>query len=165
MNHFRRDMLVALVGLGMLLAGLAAAGRATGGASQPAVHPGIPSSEPSPSAPVAAAVSLTIDYKDGARKVFDALPHTTDMTVLDVLNLAAKHPHGITFVSSGAGETAFVKQIDDLKNQGGGTAARNWQFLVNGKVGTRGVGATRLKPGDAVVWDFDTFKLPSGESK
>lgn len=160
MNLLRRQVLASVIGLGMALTALAAVVR-----PYPASQPVNPASEPSPSAPRAATVSLSIDYRDGARRVFDALPHTAEMTVLDVLNLAARHPHGITFVSSGAGETAFVRQIDDLKNQGGGTAARNWQFLVNGKVGTRGVGATHLRPGDAVTWDFDTFKLPTGESK
>lgn len=160
MNPLRREMLVVFVGLTCLVAALAATGRASGRSQNRPVDQ--PVAAP---IPAAASVSLTIDYKDGARKVFAALPHSADMTVLDVLNLAARHPHGITYISSGSGESAFVKQIDDLKNQGGGAKARNWQFLVNGNVGTRGAGATRLKPGDGVVWDFDVFKLPAGESK
>ncbi|HEX3726600.1 MAG TPA: hypothetical protein VHV08_10175, partial [Pirellulales bacterium] len=56
---------------------------------------------------IAPTVHLTIDYGDGASKVF-ALPWKQDMTVLDAMNLAKANRHGIKFVTSGSGDTAFV---------------------------------------------------------
>lgn len=109
--------------------------------------------------PPTAAIRLTIDYKDGVQKTFLALEHRADMTVLDALTDAARHPRGIKVESTGKGETAFVSKIDDLANQGGGRTSRNWQFSVNGKLATRGCGVTKLESGDQVVWAFDTMKV------
>lgn len=110
--------------------------------------------------PPAAAVRVTIDYKDGVQKTFVALEYRADMTVLDALVEASRHPRGIKLEAIGKGETAFVQKIDDLANQGGGRTSRNWQFSVNGKLGTRGCGVTKLEAGDAVAWEFDTMKVP-----
>lgn len=106
--------------------------------------------------PAVKTVRLTIDYGDGVQKVFTSLEHRAGMTVLDLLGAGSKHPRGITFAHKGSGETAFVKQIDDLANQGGGDGKRNWLFLVNGRKGTRGSGVTTLAPGDEVVWEFSS---------
>lgn len=110
-------------------------------------------------------VQLTIDYHDGVEKVFTALPFKAGMTVLDVLKLAQEHPRGIRFESSGSGATTFIKQVDDLKNQGGGRDSLNWQFLINGKLGKRGAGAVTLEPGDRVRWEFDVYKFSAADPK
>jgi hypothetical protein len=119
-------------------------------------------SQPSAAAPppLESAVRLVIDYKDGVQKAFVNLPHRADMTVLDALNDASRHPRGVKIEVIGKGETAFVQKIDDLANQGGGKSSRNWQFSINGKPGTRGCGVAKLESGDIVAWEFETLKVP-----
>lgn len=106
-----------------------------------------------PAAP--AAVQLTIDYGDGVEKHFTRLAWREGMTVLNVLEEARKHPRGIRFEHRGAGETAFVSQIDDLKNQGKG---RNWLFHVNGKAGTTSCGLHVVAKDDRILWKFATYR-------
>ena len=111
--------------------------------------------------PDAKPIQLTIDYGDGVQKRFADLPLTPDMTVLDALRAAKEHPHGITFVVQGTGQNAFVSQIDDVKNEGGGEKAKNWMFRVNGKDAERGVGVFILSGGDAVLWRFAVYEYNS----
>lgn len=108
-------------------------------------------------------IRMMFDYRDGVQKSFTNLAFTKGMTVFDALKLAQDHPRGVTFKSTGSGETAFITQIDDLKNQGGGKTALNWQYRINTKIGTRGVGASILEPGDQVLWEFDVYKMPSSD--
>lgn len=108
--------------------------------------------------PLESVVRVVIDYKDGVEKGFVAIPFRPDMTVLDALTDASRHPRGVKIEVTGKGELAFVRKIDDLANQGGGKTARNWQFSVNGKPGTRGCGVSKLKESDVVRWEFDTMK-------
>ena len=63
-------------------------------------------------------VRLVIDYGDGVQKHFTKLPWKEGATVLDALQGAANHRRGIEFKHRGTGATAFVTQIDDLKNEG-----------------------------------------------
>jgi hypothetical protein len=107
---------------------------------------------PAPAAPAAnAVVELVIDYGDGVEKRFPQLAHRPGITVFEVLQLAARHPRGVRFEHRGQGETAFVMQIDDLRNEGRG---RNWTYRVNGKRADRGAGVFPVAPGDKVVWTF-----------
>jgi hypothetical protein len=106
----------------------------------------------------AQAVRLVIDYGDGSQKVFTRVPWREHMTVLDAMNHAKKHPRGVTFEHRGRGETAFLTQIDELRNEGGGAGNRNWQFWVNGQRAQQGFGALELKQNDAVEWRFATFE-------
>jgi len=101
-------------------------------------------------------VSLTVDFGDGFQKVYTRLPHRSEMTVLDATLAAAAHERGIKVNYRGRGDRAFVTAIDKLENQGG--RGRNWLFQVNGKQAERGCGATRLKPGDTVLWKFDKYR-------
>lgn len=135
-----------------VLLGIVAAACLTGLADPPA-----PAAPPTDAA--ARLVRLTIDYGDGVQKVFTSLEHRAEMTVLDALLDASRHPRGITVEHTGRGQTAFVRRIDDLANQGGGAGKRNWLFLVNGKKGTRGSGVTTLAPGDQVAWEFSARHL------
>jgi len=107
--------------------------------------------EPSPEI-----VGLTVDYGDGVQKVFTALPWRQAMTVRDLMQLAQEHPRGIRFASRGSGATELLTRIDDLDNQG--TRGRNWIFHVNGKLADRSLGAYRLRPGDAVLWEFGKYR-------
>lgn len=98
-------------------------------------------------------VSVGVDYGDGSEKRFSAIAWQEGTTVLEALQSAAKHPRGPTFKHRGSGATAFVSQIDDVANAGGG--GKNWRFHVNGKLADQGCGVFPLKAGDAVLWKFE----------
>lgn len=102
------------------------------------------------------AVSLTIDYGDGAQKRFPAVPWKDKMTVFDAISWSAKHPHGIQLKHRGRGSLAMVNQIDDLKNSGG--SGKNWIFYVNRKLAIRGCGASTLAQGDEILWRFEVYR-------
>lgn len=123
----------AIVALGLMAAGLAR----TGAAAPPPAKP---------------AVRLIVDFGDGAQRVYSALPWTKGMTVLDAMERARAHPHGIAFEHIGRGETAFLTRIEDLKNEGGGK--RNWHYWVNTDLADRSFGVYALEPADVVTWKF-----------
>lgn len=108
-----------------------------------------------PKEPAAPVVRLTIDYGDGVEKHFTRIPWREGMTVLDTLVEAKKHARGIQFEHRGSGETAFVSQIDDLKNEGNG---RNWLYRVNDKPGTTSSGIYKLSRDDRVLWKFSASR-------
>jgi hypothetical protein len=111
--------------------------------------------EASAAEPVRKTVTLVIDYADGVEKHFRELPWKAGTTVLDVMQAAQRHPRGIQFVYRSSGETAFLTQIDELKNEGGG---RNWIFSINGEVGKRSFAASEIKAADRVVWKFTQYQ-------
>jgi hypothetical protein len=102
----------------------------------------------------AQAVRLVVDYGDGVTKIFDGLAWSKGNTVLDVLNRAQAHPHGITFVYTGDGMSAFLTKIDDLQNQGGGSGAKNWQYWVNTTDADRSFAVFEVQALDTVFWRF-----------
>jgi Domain of unknown function (DUF4430) len=99
-------------------------------------------------------VEMVVDYGDGVQIHYTALPLREKMTAFDAVTAASAHPHGVKFVWRGAGATAFVTQIGDVKNEGGGAKSRNWLFSIDGKESEVGVGDAVLKPGDVVLWRF-----------
>lgn len=104
-------------------------------------------------------VRLVIDYNDGSERHFTAIPWKKEMTVLDVMEYAKRHPRGIDFRYTGSGGSAFLTQIDDLKNEGGGRGKKNWIMHVNQKPATQGFGVFQPKPKDVITWRFEEFKL------
>ena len=98
---------------------------------------------------------LVIDYGDGVEKHFTKLTWRKEMTVLDLLKQAEKHPRGISFKHRGKGTTGFLTQIDDVKNEGQGN---NWIYHVNGKLGDRSFAIFPVKAGDRVRWKWDQYK-------
>ena len=103
-------------------------------------------------APGTKTVQLIVDYHDGVEKHFTRLPWSAKMTVLDAMKKAARVSHGIQFQYQGTGATAFLTQIDDLKNQGGGK--NNWLYAVNRKPAQQSFGVQELKPNDMIRWTF-----------
>ncbi len=99
-------------------------------------------------------VQLVVDFGDGAEVRLTALAHRAGMTALDATVAASAHPHGVKFKLRGTGSTAFVTQIGDLKNEGGGAKSRNWTYSVDGEPADVGVGAFELKPGNIILWKF-----------
>ncbi len=104
-------------------------------------------------------VKLIIDYNDGVEKHYTAIPWKQGMTIFDAMQQARRSAHGITFEYSGKGSTAFLKQIDDLKNEGGGEDNKNWILRVNKKLATQSFGIYELKAKDVVRWRFEKFKI------
>lgn len=104
-------------------------------------------------------VRLIIDYNDGVEKHFTKIPWKKGMTVLDAMNHARRGSHGLSFKSTGKGGSTFLQQIDDLKNQGGGTGKKNWILRVNKKLATQSFGIAKLKSADIVRWRFEAFKF------
>jgi hypothetical protein len=100
----------------------------------------------------ASTIELTIDFGDGFQKRYTQLACQPDMTVLDALIAARRHPHETQFEYRGEGATAFVTSVDGVANRG--IDGPNWVFLVNDKMARQSCGITKLKPGDAVLWRF-----------
>jgi hypothetical protein len=97
-------------------------------------------------------VRLVVNYADGVEKHFTALPWREGMTVFDAMQAAQEHPRGIKIQFRGSGATAFLTQIDDVKNEGSG---RNWIYRVNGELAERSFAVQKLAAGDAVLWKFE----------
>ena len=99
-----------------------------------------------------ATVRLVIDYGDGVIKTITGLPWTKGSTVLDVMNTAKSRPHGISFGYTGNGASAFLTQIDDVVNEGGGK--KNWQLWVNTSYADKSFAVYDVQPLDVVFWRF-----------
>jgi hypothetical protein len=99
-------------------------------------------------------IRLVVDYGDGVQKQF-VLPWKQDMTVFDAMNLAQANPHGIKFTYEGPEpDKYFLTQIDDVKNEGSGSAKRNWLYSVNAIPAQKSLGIYKLKATDKVSWKF-----------
>lgn len=99
-------------------------------------------------------VRLVIDFGDGVQMIYTSLAWSNEMTAFEALELAAAHPRGVSLDSTGRGETAFVKAIGGLANEGAGEIARNWLYWVNTERPKRGAGAVVIEPGDVILWKF-----------
>jgi len=99
-----------------------------------------------------ASVRLLIDYGDGVTKTIAGLPWTKGSTVLDVMNAAKSRPHGISFGYTGSGASAFLTQIDDIANEGGGK--KNWQLWVNTSYADKSFAVYDVQLLDVVFWRF-----------
>ncbi len=64
-------------------------------------------------------------------------------------------------VYSGQGETAFVKSILGVENEGAG--GDNWTYRVNGKLGDRSSGSFLLADEDQVQWTLGKYTPPDAE--
>lgn len=100
-------------------------------------------------------VRLVFDYSDGVEKVFTAVPWKAKMTIAHAMAFAEQHKRGVKLKRRGSGATGFIEAIDDLENRGAN--GPNWVFRVNGKLGDRSYAVTNVKPGDTVLWKFDTY--------
>ena len=77
------------------------------------------------------------------------------MTALDAVQAApATIRTESEFKLRGMGSTAFVTQIGDTKNEGGGVKNRNWIYTVDGEQPEVGIGAFELKTGNVILWKF-----------
>jgi hypothetical protein len=103
-----------------------------------------------------ATIRLVVDYGDGVIKTITGLPWAKGSTVLDVMNAAKERPHGIAFSYTGSGASALLTRIDDVANEGGGGAKKNWQLWVNTNYADRSFGVYEVQPLDVAFWRFTT---------
>jgi hypothetical protein len=104
--------------------------------------------------PVAAGetVALEIDFGNGARREFAALPHRDGMTVGDALRLARDFGPSLTFTHQGEGELSFLTSLDGVANQG--PAGRFWLYQVDGEGADVSYEVQPLRAGQRVLWQF-----------
>lgn len=81
------------------------------------------------------------------------------MTILSAMTSAQKAKK-VNFKYRGKGITAFLTEINQVKNEG--AAGDNWIFRVNNKLGKKSFGVSKLKPGDKVIWSFGKYR-PNGK--
>ena len=105
--------------------------------------------------PKSQTIVLIIDFGDGFQKHFTRIHWSKDMTVLNALQNASKHPRGLRFHYRGKGKTAFLHSIDMQKNEG---TDRNWIYRVNGELGTRSFAIFNVKPSDTILWKFGKYR-------
>ena len=102
--------------------------------------------------PTGETVSLTLDFGNGAKKEFAALPWQGEMTVADLLEQARKFRPGIEFTQVGQGESGFLTALDGLANEGG--EGRNWIYRVDGRHANVSFCLEKIEPGTHVLWTF-----------
>lgn len=102
-------------------------------------------------------VVLEIQFGDLERekKVIEGIPFTNEMTVLDVMK-HAKETGKLKFAFRGRKDTAFLTEIDGVKNQG--AKGDNWIFRVNGELGKKSFGISEVKEGDRIIWSFGKYQ-------
>jgi len=115
--------------------------------------------------PAAKTVCVRVDFGDGFEANFTQLEWKKGMSVDEAIATANAHAHGIKFTRIGAGETALITQIGDVKNEGAGRDRRNWLYWLNGKLADVGIGAQTLEPGDVVLWRFERYDYNGESSK
>ncbi|MCH7751799.1 MAG: hypothetical protein IH898_06550 [Planctomycetes bacterium] len=104
--------------------------------------------------PQGSTVALEIDFGNGAKKQFAALPWRTGMTVADLMGQASKFRPGIEFDQHGEGASGLLTAIDGLKNEGSG--GRNWRYRVDDRYGEVSFCLQPIEPGMRVLWEFAT---------
>ena len=97
-------------------------------------------------------VALEIDFGNGAKREFAALPWRAGMTVADLMLQAREFRPGIDFTQQGEGAGGFLTSLDGLQNQG--ASGRNWRYEVDGRHGEVSFSVQDLQPGMRVLWEF-----------
>jgi hypothetical protein len=97
-------------------------------------------------------VALEIDFGNGARREFAALPYRDGMMVGDALRLARDFGPGLAFTHQGEGELSFLTSFDGVANQGPG--GRFWLYQVDGERADVSYEVQPLAAGQRVLWQF-----------
>jgi hypothetical protein len=105
-----------------------------------------------PLSPQAQSLSLEVDFGNGVRREFAALPWKEGMTVGDLLRAAGRVAPGLTFAHKGQGKMSFLTSIDGIANGAGD--GRFWLYEVNGVSGEVSFEVQSLAAGDRVLWAF-----------
>ena len=105
-----------------------------------------------PPADAAETVALEIDFGNGARREYAALPYRDGMTVGDALRLAQDFGPGLPFTHQGEGELSFLTSLDGVANQGPG--GRFWLYQIDGRRADVSYEVQPLAAGERVLWQF-----------
>jgi hypothetical protein len=106
---------------------------------------------PSPR-PTGETVSLTIDFGNGARRVFDALPYAAGMTLGQLMQRARTFRPPVVYSATGKGKMSFLTSLEGVANEGAG--GRSWLYSVDGRHGEVSFAVQSLAAGSAVLWEF-----------
>ncbi len=113
--------------------------------------------------PTGETVSLTINFGNGVKKEFEALPYRIEMTVVDLLAAARDFRPGITFTQVGTGESGFLRSLDGLANQG--AEGRNWLYQVDGQHAHASFCLEKVGPGGHILWKFTDELYNDGDGE
>lgn len=97
-------------------------------------------------------VSLEIDFGNGAKKSWAALPWQPEMTVADAMAKARDFRPGLEYGQIGTGESGFLSSLAGLANEGAN--GRNWIYEVDGRHATVSFCVETLEDGSRVLWRF-----------
>jgi hypothetical protein len=97
-------------------------------------------------------VSLTVDFGNGARREFDALPWSEGMTLGDLMQQAQEFRPGIAFTRQGEGTMALLTSLEGVANEAG--SGRYWLYRIDGRHGETSFAVCPLEPGAHVLWEF-----------
>jgi hypothetical protein len=142
------------LGAALAAVGLVLAAARDNQKSVPLAPPGDNAAEhwkPTP-VPEGETVALVIDFGNGARREFDALPWSAGMTVGDLLRTARDFRPAVQFEQSGTGDGAFLTSLEGVAHEGAG--GRFWFYEVDGRFGTVSFDAQQLQAGQRVLWKF-----------
>ena len=102
--------------------------------------------------PAGETVQLVIDFGNGARRHFESLAWSPDMTVGDVMVAAREFRPSIHFTQQGEGASGFLTSLEGLQNEG--VRGNNWRFLVDGRLGEESFCLAKVKSGGTVLWEY-----------
>ena len=105
-----------------------------------------------PQATAGETVALEIDFGNGARREYAALPYHDGMTVGDAMRLARDFRPGLPFTHQGEGELSFLTSLDGVANQGVG--GRFWLYQIDGERADVSYEVKPLRAGQRVLWQF-----------
>lgn len=149
--------MVAAVLVGALLAalrnrsgGTSAADERAQGSAAAAVAP--EAWTPSPR-PTGETVSLTIDFGNGARREFAALPYKQGMTLGELITQAREFRPPINFTTQGEGDMAFLTSLEGVANETG-ASGRYWVYSVDDRRGEVSFAVQSLAAKSEVLWEF-----------
>jgi len=101
-------------------------------------------------------VRITVDYSTDRKIEVVSVLWSEGLTVLDALALAK--PLGIEIEVIGEGAGALLTEINGVKNEAGGEGTKNWIYYVNNNQATASAGIYALRPGDVIVWRFESYQ-------
>ena len=103
---------------------------------------------------VSGTVELLINFRD-SDDLMVAVPVAADATVLSIME-RAKGNGELEFEFRGQGDSAFLKSINGVENEGAG--GDNWVYRVNEQLGDRSFGVFSVEADDQIVWTFGKYQ-------
>jgi hypothetical protein len=104
--------------------------------------------------PAGPSVALAIDFGNGIRCEYAALPWFPGMTVGDALDAASAARPGLEFAAWGRESQAFLTSLGGIANEG--REGRNWLYRIDGRPGEVSFRIAKLEAQARVLWIFTT---------